>query len=156
VATSRSERSRAGEPSSTARFVVHIGEVEVAVAWVSAPMLASDLASATMRPGARQSDHVVWSAKPVRSTVVLGRAVDDDRTFYEWRRAALSEDPRGHDAATRDVEVSVLDAAGRKPTFTYRLVGAWPLRWSGPALDALAPRVAHEELEVVYHDLALR
>lgn len=156
MATSRNERVRVDEPSSAARFVVRIGDVEVGVARVSAPTLASDLASATVRPGTRQTGHVVWSAKPVRNTVVFARAIDGDRTFYQWRRAALSEDPRAHDTATRDVEVSVLDAAGRAPVVTYRLVGAWPLRWSGPALDALVPSVAYEELEVVYHDLVLR
>jgi phage tail-like protein len=155
VPTDRGRRTAAGEPSSTARFAVHVDGEEIAVAWVSAPTLAADRGSVTARPVPRDPDRVVWTGKPERGTVVLARAVDGDRTFYEWRRAALSSGREVHVAATRDVEVAVLDAAGLKPVFTYRLVSAWPLRWSGPALDALQPSVAVEELELIYHDLHL-
>jgi phage tail-like protein len=155
VPTDRGRLAAVGEPSSTARFTVRVDGKEIAVARVSAPSLASDRGSVTARPVPREPDRVVWSGKAERGTVVLARAVDRDRTFYEWRRAALSDDERVHLAATRNVEVSVLDAAGREPVFGYRLASAWPLRWSGPALDALLPSVAHEELELIYHDLKL-
>jgi phage tail-like protein len=142
-------------PSPNARFTVHIDGREVAVARVTAPTLAADPASVRAMPVPSEPDHVTWSGKPARGTVVLARAVDRDRTFYEWRRAALSADQEVHETATRHVEVSLLDAAGEEPVVTYRLVSAWPLRWSGPSLDALVPSVAHEELELVYHDLQL-
>jgi phage tail-like protein len=153
VPTGRGSRTEVAEPTSTARFTVHVDGREISVARVSAPTLAADPASLTARPVPRDPDRVIWSGKPQRGTVVLARAVDGDRTFYDWRRAALAADQRSHEGATRNVEVSILDAAGREPVLAYRLVSAWPVRWSGPALDALEASVAHEELELVYHDL---
>jgi phage tail-like protein len=35
----------------------------------------------------------------------------------------------------------------------WRLVRAWPCRWSGPAFDALDNSVACEELELAFDDL---
>lgn len=36
---------------------------------------------------------------------------------------------------------------------TWRLVKAWPRRWSGPAFDARESGVAFEELELAFDDL---
>ena len=36
---------------------------------------------------------------------------------------------------------------------SWRLVDAWPSRWSGPAFNALSGEVAIEELEVAFDDL---
>lgn len=96
---------------------------------------------------------VIWSGRPARTTVVLARAVDGDPYLFDWRRTALSDDQKVQAGATRNVEVGVLGPADTRPVFRYRLVSAWPVRWSGPALDALHPVIAEEELELVFHDL---
>jgi hypothetical protein len=36
---------------------------------------------------------------------------------------------------------------------SWRLVGALPIRWSGPTFNALAGDVAMEELELTFEDL---
>jgi phage tail-like protein len=58
-------------------------------------------------------------------------------------------------AATQDVQISVLDTAGAVVA-TLLLQRAWPVSWSGPALDANEARVATESLELVYADLLVR
>ena len=35
----------------------------------------------------------------------------------------------------------------------WRLVRAWPCRWSGPAFDALRADIAFEEIELRFDDL---
>jgi phage tail-like protein len=35
----------------------------------------------------------------------------------------------------------------------WRLTRAWPVRWSGPAFDAMSGEIAWEELELAYDDL---
>jgi hypothetical protein len=35
----------------------------------------------------------------------------------------------------------------------WRLVGAWPVRWSGPAFNAMTSELAFEELELTFADL---
>lgn len=64
--------------------------------------------------------------------VVVRRALGRSTELYEWRRAvAAGKDDR------RDVTIQQLDVPGGEVTNTWRLVRAWPVRWSGPAFDAL-------------------
>ena len=154
--------SAAAGPVAACDFTVTIGDQEVAVARLSAASLAADPETvvATPVPPPRGPRHrppgpprVTWSGQPTTGSLVLGRAIDGDPTFYRWRREALAEEDEVRAAATRDVTIRVLDPATRRPAAVLRLHCAWPRRWSGPALDARSDEVAWEELEVVYHDL---
>jgi phage tail-like protein len=80
--------------------------------------------------------------------VVLRRALSDSRELYEWRRriAAGRSDKR-------PVTIEQLVRPGGPVVNAWRLVDAWPVRWSGPSFDALQPGIAWEELELVYADL---
>jgi phage tail-like protein len=81
-------------------------------------------------------------------TVILRRALTRSSELYDWRRLIVDgKDDR------RDVTISQLSASGGEIVNTWRLVGAWPCRWSGPALNAQANDVAIEELELAFDDL---
>ena len=81
-------------------------------------------------------------------TVVLRRALSRSTDLYDWRRKIVS----GRNDR-RAVTIQQLDAAGGAVVNAWRLEGAWPCRWSGPAFDAAATGVAMEELELAYDDL---
>ena len=53
----------------------------------------------------------------------------------------------------RDVTIRQLASPGGEVVNSWRLVRAWPCRWSGPAFDALADGIAWEELELTFDDL---
>lgn len=74
--------------------------------------------------------------------VVLERGLAHDRALWEWFVAA---DPR-------DASVVLLDESGREVR-RWELASAWPCRWLGPELVALADRVAIERLEIVCEEL---
>jgi phage tail-like protein len=76
-------------------------------------------------------------------TVVLRRALTRSSELYDWRR---SED-------RRDVTIQQLDWAGERIVNSWTLVGARPVRWSGPAFNALETGIAYEELELAFDDL---
>jgi phage tail-like protein len=80
--------------------------------------------------------------------VVLRRALSRDTTLFDWRRAIV-------DGVNdrRTVTIHQLDRAGGRIANSWRLVRAWPCRWSGPALNALESAVAFEEVELSYDDL---
>lgn len=81
-------------------------------------------------------------------TVVLRRALTRSRELYEWRRRiADGIDDR------RPVTISQLEAPAGEIVNSWRLVGAWPCRWSGPAFDAAGSGLAYEELELAFDDL---
>ena len=63
---------------------------------------------------------------------MLRRALSTSTELFDWRKAvAAGKDDR------RDVIVRQLSAPGGRVVNAWRLVGAWPSRWSGPAFDAL-------------------
>jgi phage tail-like protein len=74
--------------------------------------------------------------------IVLRRAITLDKSLYEWRMNLV----RGQ-ADVRPLTISHLSAAG-KVVRTWWIEGAWPVRWSGPSLDAMASRPAFEEIEI--------
>jgi phage tail-like protein len=76
------------------------------------------------------------------ATVVLRRAAGIDDTLLAWARRP----------EPRRVVVTVLDAR-REPACRYVLDDARPVRWAGPALDALSASVAIEELVLAAADL---
>ena len=81
-------------------------------------------------------------------TVVLRRALTSSTELYDWRRLIVAgKDDR------RDVTIRQLSAPGGEVVNSWRLVRAWPSRWSGPAFDAMSNDIAWEELELSFDDL---
>jgi hypothetical protein len=80
--------------------------------------------------------------------VVLRRALTRDTTLFDWRRA-VADGARDR----RTVTIHQLERAGGRIANSWRLVRAWPCRWSGPSLNALESGIAFEELELAFDDL---
>jgi hypothetical protein len=121
-------------------FEVLIGEREIGFAEVG------PLRSETVPSGLPDQDPVHRFA-----TVVLRRALTTSTELYDWRRHFASGKSGKDDR--RDVTIRLLAAPGGTIVNTWRLVRAWPCRWSGPALDAMKNDVACEELELAFDDL---
>jgi phage tail-like protein len=116
-------------------FQVLIGDREIGFSEVTPMTSVTDLES----PG-----HQVHRLPPV----VLRRALGTSTELFDWRQAIVSgKDDR------RDVTVRQLSTSGGTVVNAWRLVGAWPSRWSGPAFDAIRAGIAHEEIELIYDDL---
>ncbi len=101
--------------------------------------------------GPLSSETELEGDEPGRSrfaTVVLRRAITTSSELFDWRRAIVAgKDDR------RDVTIRQLSAPGGKAVNAWRLVGARPVRWSGPAFDALHADIAYEEVELAFDDL---
>lgn len=148
-------------PDPTARaaesnFRVYIGDEEVGVLSVSA----LHLVDARARDGQRSEESS--KGRPTRSSrrsgedagaepwpglqrVILRRAVDGSRVFHNWQQVSRAGKPD-----LRTVSIVLLSAAGGDPLHRWELANARPVRWSGPALDALSGELAMEELEITY------
>jgi hypothetical protein len=81
-------------------------------------------------------------------TVVLRRALSRDTELYDWRRSIV-DGKRDR----RQVTIHQLESAGGRIVNSWRLVRAWPCRWSGPSFNAQSSEIAVEELELAYDDL---
>jgi phage tail-like protein len=81
-------------------------------------------------------------------TVIFRRALSRSTELYDWRRRIVD----GVDDR-RDITIHQLESPDGAIANSWRLVGAWPCRWSGPAFNALGGELAIEELEVAFADL---
>jgi len=120
----------------TSYFRVLIGERELGFAEVS------ELSSKTDDgvPGQEHHQHF--------ETVILRRALTRSTELYDWRRRIVD----GADDR-RDITIRQLESPDGAIANSWRLVDAWPCRWSGPAFNALSGEVAIEELELAFADL---
>jgi phage tail-like protein len=117
-------------------FRVRIGDQEIAFASVGSMTSGTDPASSEGRP--------VDQYAPI----VLKRALTGSSELFDWRRAIV-DGKRDR----RSVTIHQLEGAGGRIANSWRLVRAWPCRWSGPALNALESGIAFEEVEVAFDDL---
>lgn len=120
----------------TSHFRVLIGRVEVGFAEVSRLSSETDFEAFPDEPRERLE------------TVVLRRALTRDTQLFDWRRNIVDGK-----RDLRQVTIHQLDGPGGRIANSWRLVRAWPCRWSGPAFDALESGVACEELELAFDDL---
>jgi phage tail-like protein len=129
--------SRRQEPLlRTSSFQVVIGDREIGFAEVGRLTSVTDLEGLSDRPSHRFE------------TVVLRRALTGSTELYDWRRLIVDgKDDR------RDITISQLSAPAGEVVNAWRLVRAWPCRWSGPVFDAMSNDVAIEELELAFDDL---
>lgn len=134
--------------SVAAHFVVEIDHRTLPCARVSGLELASRVDDLSSKKDPKDPERMLWSAPAEPGTLLLTRALDGDRSLYEWRKEALSGKP-----AVRTVVIHHLERAGGDPLHTWAVTSAWPLRWAGPRYDALYGGVALEELELVFHNL---
>jgi T4-like virus tail tube protein gp19 len=117
-------------------FQVLIGDKELGFAEVGRLTSETDLGAPPDRPVHRLA------------TVVLRRAIGTATELYDWRRLIVAgKDDR------RDVTIRQLSAPGGKIVNSWKLMRAWPCRWSGPGFDAMSNEIAYEELELSFDDL---
>lgn len=118
----------------TSSFKVLVGDRELAIAEVTRLTSSTNAESQPPRHGFEP--------------VVLRRALTRSTELYDWRRRIVD----GTDDR-RTVTIQQLERPGGPVVNSWRLIDAWPSRWSGPLFDALATEVAIEELELVFADL---
>ena len=129
--------SRAPEPLlRVSCFEVVIGDREIGFSHVGRISSETELPDSTDRPVHRFA------------TLVLRRALTTSTELYDWRRLIVDgKDDR------RDVTIRQLSAPGGKIVNSWRLMRAWPRRWSGSGFDAMSNDIAYEELELAFDDL---
>lgn len=85
------------------------------------------------------------------SNIILKRGiVSGDNDFYNWMNTKnLNEIER------RDILVKLLNQ-NHEPVITWKAINAFPVRLSGPVLNATANNAAIEELELAHEGLIIQ
>jgi phage tail-like protein len=83
------------------------------------------------------------------SNLILKRGLTKDRALWDWRKTVIDGAVRRANGA-----VILLDAS-RQPVARWNFREAWPCKWEGPALNAMASDVAIETLELAHEGFDL-
>jgi phage tail-like protein len=79
--------------------------------------------------------------------IVLRRGMDEERRLYDWHLDALRGDVRRMSGSI------IIQNRRGEPQAQFDFVDAWPVRMSGPALNAQGSEVSVEEVELAVEDL---
>ena len=83
------------------------------------------------------------------SNIRLKRGFTQDRTLWEWRKQVMNgRTERRHGS------IVLLDEA-RQEALRWNFREGWPIRWEGPAINAMTQDVAIESLEICHEGLEL-
>lgn len=79
------------------------------------------------------------------SNITLKRGVTDSTELFEWIHSST---PNGLERSTGRISMlnTTYDAVQ-----TWEFEGAFPVKWTGPSLEAGANDIATEELEIAHH-----
>ena len=89
------------------------------------------------------------------SDVTLKRGITNDLTFWQWVNQTISL-PKAQNGMgiRRNVHILLFNQAGETMQ-CWTLIGAIPIGWKAPALQATANTVAIEELTLAYEGLKI-
>jgi phage tail-like protein len=83
--------------------------------------------------------------------LVLKRGVTASNVLWDWFAAYVK---RGR-AEPRDGQVELLAGAEAETVRTWKFTHGYPVKWTGPELNAMTPGVAFEAVEIVHHGIEL-
>jgi phage tail-like protein len=91
---------------------------------------------------------------PQVPNLVLKRGMTESRDLWEW----FVGYPERGEVTPKDGEVLLqsLEGTGRKVVRSWAFTGGYPVKWTGPDLNALSPGVAFEALEIVHRGIRVR
>jgi phage tail-like protein len=79
--------------------------------------------------------------------ITLARGVTNDSDLWKWRKTVASGV-----VDRRNMSIILIDDTG-KDVIRWNLRNCWPLKWTGPSLDATADQLAIETLEIAHEGL---
>jgi phage tail-like protein len=135
------------DPYAGMRFRVQLEGLEVG-GFSEVTGLEAVVETTSYREGGENSfEHKLAGPVAYPRNVTLRRGLTDSAEFWEW----LDQVGLGL-VVRRNLTIMLLGADG-EPAMLWDCRRAFPVRWSGPELDASSPVVAFETLELAHHGI---
>ncbi|HEY9603789.1 MAG TPA: phage tail protein [Allocoleopsis sp.] len=132
---------------TTNRFYVEIGGT-IAASFSECSGLDVQIEKETYFEGGVNNQQRIFLKQTKFGDVTLKRGITDDVTFWEWLGKMLSPAKKER----RNITILVFNQAGETMQ-AWTLVGALPVGWKTPSLQANSSTVAIEELTLAYEGL---
>ena len=128
------------------RFYVEI-EGNITAAFSECSSFSVKIPTEIIHEGGVNDHQRVLLGQPEYSEVTLKRGVTDDFVFWQWITSVVAEEHQ-----RRNINIVLFNQAGTIMQ-SWTLIGAVPVGWTSPALQASADTVAIEELTLAYEGL---
>ncbi|MEM9264303.1 MAG: phage tail protein [Cyanobacteria bacterium P01_F01_bin.13] len=150
---SRSSASTAENYVTSNRFYVEI-ESKITACFTECTGLGVQIKKETVAEGGLNDQQRILLGAPEFSDVTLKRGISGNQVFWDWLSALFQ--PRtsgtGLKQYRRNINILVFNQAGQTQQ-CWTLIGAVPVGWQAPSLQADGNAVAIEELTLAYEGL---
>lgn len=135
---------------TTNRFYVEIGS-EIAASFTECGGLGLQIKKNVIREGGVNNQQRIYLGQTEFTDVTLKRGLTNRQEFWDWLNELFDETKP---VSRRNVNILVFDRAG-ETMMSWTLIGAIPVGWKTPALQADGNAVAIEELTLAYEGLSM-
>ena len=139
-----SETSRVEDPAISFNFVLVIDGATIGV-FTSVGGLGVEMEVETVKEGGLNGFEHKLPGRLKWSNITLKRGITSSTELFDWM---LKATPNG--LARTTGKISMLNTQYEEVQ-TWEFEGAFPVKWTGPSLDAGSNEVATEELEIAHH-----
>lgn len=84
------------------------------------------------------------------TNISLQRGITDDHSLWDWRQSVVNGAP-----VRRTISIILRDDAGNEK-IRWNVKNCWPVKWSGPNLDATSDAVGIETLELAHEGIEVQ
>ncbi|MGD1852684.1 MAG: phage tail protein [Leptolyngbyaceae cyanobacterium] len=149
----KSAVSNAADYVTTNRFYVEI-ESKITASFTECTGLGVQVKKETIDEGGLNEQQRVLLGKPDFSDVTLKRGLSGNQVFWNWLSALFNPRGKGIEIKEyrRNINILVFNQAGHIQQ-CWTLIGAVPIGWQAPSLQADGSTVAIEELTLAYEGL---
>jgi phage tail-like protein len=133
---------------TTNRFYVEI-KGEIAASFTECSGLSVQIKKNVYQEGGVNNRQVIYLGHTEFADVTLKRGITDRLDFWNWMTEIFAEKKK---SCRRNVNILVFNQAG-ETMMSWTLIGAVPITWKTPTLQADGNAVAIEELTLAYEGL---
>jgi phage tail-like protein len=135
---------------TTNRFYVEVGS-EIAASFSECGGLGVQVKKTVIHEGGVNNQQRVYLGQTDFTDVTLKRGLTDHQGFWKWLNDLFDETKP---VSRRNVNILLFDRSG-ETMMSWTLIGAIPVGWKTPALQADGNAVAIEELTLAYEGLSV-
>ncbi|MDE3196597.1 MAG: phage tail protein [Acidobacteriota bacterium] len=133
---------------SSSRFVVAIDGM-VPTAFTEVTGLQASAAVVEVREGSDPGSIRKQPGQTSYENLILVRPLTKDLSLWNWMQQSLAGSQ-----AKRNLSVTLLDSQ-ENPAIRWSLRNAFPVKWTGPTLNAVSNDIAIETLELAYEQFSV-
>ncbi len=133
---------------TTNRFYVEI-DSSIAASFAECSGLSVQIKKNVFQEGGVNDQQRIYLGHTEFADITLKRGVTDHPGFWNWMNAVFDEKKK---TSRRNVNILIFNQAG-ETMMSWTLIGAIPITWKTPALQADGKAVGIEELTLAYEGL---